>query len=336
MTRLFDGTVLPTYLQPGEAPLQGSTASLSDFTLRVGEVVDAYPPNSPSNVSQKEWEYIVNVSYRHLNGPRFVMPYRCRVADFLGGLGDHLRYTVRQTPAKKEIGAGVGQGALVLILCINSDRSEALIVGGKRQTNDVSADPSELFWDFAFNGVHLNINKDGEFLVEVMGATKVDGSPDPGRDADNHGSFVTVKKNGEITVSDRRSGDGESIRISPKEKLVEVKSNDVTIICTQNCTLHAKKNVLIKADKDATFGGSTTHIGTTSASENLPLGNSLAKALAELVGIFTGNFDTFIPTPVGPMPLNPVVMAQLLAWTSKYGISGGGNPFLSSDKFTQK
>jgi len=223
MAELQDGTVLPSYLSAQYADTGGPSGSLSDTTLRVGEVVAAYSPTDPlNNVSatkNKQWIYVVHVSYRDGTGARSVVPYRCTVADLFGGLGDHVRYTVRKTDGASQ--GGFGRGARVLILCPNGDKSNALIVGGVRHVDDLSADPSDTFWDFAFNGVRATIDADGAFCLTVPGATKLDGTPGE-RNKNNHGSKVSFARDGVITVDDRH---GDSVVISPEKRSIEIKSH---------------------------------------------------------------------------------------------------------------
>jgi phage baseplate assembly protein gpV len=224
---LSDGTVLPSYLCV-DNDWAGALDVLRDATLRVGEVVEAISPtdsaNKDSNTKNKCWVYIVNVSYRDGTGARSVVPYRCVVADLFGGLGDHFRHTVRR--ADKVLPTEFGAGSQVIILCVNADKNDALIVGGMRHRKDVSADPSETFLDFVFNGVHVAIDKDGALTVEVPGATKLDGSPDDNRDSNNQGSKVTFAKDGVITVDDNN---GDSIVLSPADKTVTIKASKVVV-----------------------------------------------------------------------------------------------------------
>jgi phage baseplate assembly protein gpV len=327
---------LPTFIYENEWA-DGATGSMSDRVLRVGEVVQALSPSSPGNsdpgTKGKQWVYIVNVDWRDYDGSRQLVPFRCTVMDGFGGRADHVRHTVRATDVPSNNLFSVGDQ--VLVLCINGDKSNALIVGGLRHREDNTVDPDTTFYDFLFNGVHFAIDVDGQVLMEVPGATKPNGKPDPNRDANNHGSLVRFAKDGTITVSDEN---GESIRVSPGSKLIEVKSSDVTIICTKDVNVTAQGKVSVQAEGNADFGGAKTYVGAAGANESLVLGNKLATALRELVTIFLTNAPRIgFPTPIGPIPLNPTVVAALLQWTAKYGIPDGlANPILSATKFTEK
>lgn len=223
---LLDGTVLPSYLDMGWAPRGGPSGSMSDTTLRLGEVVAAYSPNSPENknpaTKNKQWVYVVNVSHRDGSDERSVVPYRCTMAGLFGGVGDRMRYSVRTTPTRKDGSAKNGlfsKGARVLVLCINGDKSNAVIVGSVRHDDDKSAESDQTFFDFEFNGVKASIDADGALTLKVPGATKLDGTPDDNRDKNNKGSAVTFAKDGTISITD---GDGDTVTVSPKDKSIAV------------------------------------------------------------------------------------------------------------------
>lgn len=240
-----DSSVLPNYLEASYDELAGAEGSLQDTTLRLGEVVAAYAPNDPRNrgVSHnREWVYVVNVTYRDGAGIRSIVPYRCTRMDTLGGIAEHVRCTVRRTDT--EGNANFTKGNQVLVLCPNGDKSSALIIGGVRHSKDESSDPNDTFFDFVFNGVHAAIDKDGALSLVVPGATKLDGAPDDNRDSNNHGSTITFSKGGVISVSDEN---GQSIVISPEDKTITVKAGDaVTEI--QNKWLLKVPTVEIEAD----------------------------------------------------------------------------------------
>lgn len=230
--------VLPSYLE--SAPYnEGGAGALNDISLRLGEVVEAYAPNAPTNknpaTKNKQWVYVVNVTFRDGSGPRQVVPYRCTVSDMFGSLADHFRYTTRRTDTGN--GGKFSRGANVLVLCANGDKSNAFIVGAVRNVSDLSPDPSETFLDFAFNGVNVHIDKDGALTIQVPGATKLDGKPDDNRDSNNKGSSVTFAKDGVITVDDNN---GDSVTIEPASNTVTVKATNVNVVA-DTVTVKASK-----------------------------------------------------------------------------------------------
>lgn len=216
--------VLPHYLEMDDDDTSGAAGSLQDTTLRMGEVVAAYAPNDSRNrgsTHNREWVYVVNVTYRDGTGIRSIVPYRCTLADSFGGLADHFRHSARRTDT--EGNANFTKGNQVLVLCPNGDKSEALIIGGIRHSEDDSSDPNETFLDFVFNGVHATIDKAGALTLVVPGATKLDGTPADDRDSNNHGSTVSLAKDGVISVLDNN---GQSVVISPADRVITVKAGD--------------------------------------------------------------------------------------------------------------
>jgi len=262
---LPDGTTLPSYLTVGQQPRGGGSSSLSDITLRPGEVVAAFSPTDPANrdlnTKNKQWVYVVNVSYRNGAGARSVVPYRCTVGDMFGGLGDHLRYTVRPTDASNK--GAFSKGAQVLVLCANGDKSNALIVGAMRNSNDKRADPSDTFLDFQFNGVRASIDRDGALSLKVPGATKLDGSPADDRDASNKGTSVTFSKDGSIAISD---GQGDTVTVSTKDKSISVTAGSHTTTVDSKWKLKAA-TVEVEA-QTVTVNASQVYLGGDMTSIN--------------------------------------------------------------------
>jgi hypothetical protein len=246
--RLPDGTVLPSFLDVEDRAREtpGTLMTMTDGLLRVGEVLSAHYPDDPENVSKVEVEYIVRVNLRDGAGTTIQTPYRCVLADGFGAAGDegdHLRHSLRAQDAPKEVEA-VGNGAIVLIACINGDLAQAVIISCLRNPKRGPKDLVGRFLDFAFNGVKVSIGDDGSFTLQVPGATKTDGSPD-NRDENNHGSKVTLASNGDVTVSDEN---GDSIVVSPGEKRIEVKAGDHETTVENDWELRASK-VRVIADE---------------------------------------------------------------------------------------
>lgn len=255
---LEDGTVLPSYLTEGWAPLSGPAGSMNDTTLRVGEVVAAYSPTDPANgnpaTKNKQWVYLVNVSYRDGTGAMSVVPYRCTMGGLFGGLGDRMRYSVRPTDSTKE--KGFSKGARVLVLCTNGNKSGAIIVGSVRHDNDLTQEPDKTFFDFQFNGVKATIDHEGALVLTVPGATKLDGTPDDNRDESNKGTSVTFGKDGSIAITD---ANGDTVTVSPKDKSITVTAGAQTTTVEKAWKLKAA-TVLVEAD-EATIDSPKVSLG---------------------------------------------------------------------------
>jgi phage baseplate assembly protein gpV len=271
---------LPGYVTESDSS-DAAVSSFMDRVLRVGEVVEAIPPNSPDNkdpsTKGRQWVYIVNVDYRDYDGSRQLVPYRCTVMDTFGGRADHIRHTVRPVDVPTEEYFGFGDQ--VLVLCPNGDKGVALIVGGMRHRDAQEADPSTTFYDFLFNGVHFSVDVDGQVKVEVLGATKPDGSPADTRDKNNKGSFVTFDKAGNIAVSD---ANGDTVTISPKDKSITVTAGTHTSTVKEAWKLKAA-TVLVEADE------------VTIDSGKVQLGGQVVNPLDEVV--IGSGIDTFTGVP---------------------------------------
>lgn len=215
----------------------GCKMTLSDTSLRVGEVIKAFSPSDPKNISRKIWEYIVLVNHRDQNGSPIQTPYRCTIKDGFGSAGDHLRYSVRSATRTGQ--ESVGNGAIVLVLCINGDLSNAVIIDCLFHPNRQDQDPSARFFDFEFNGAKVKINDDGSISIQCLGATKNDGSPD-NRESTQYGSKIDMLANGEIQITDNNtSGIPSKITINPSEQKIKIEGNEVENTGTTGWTVTA-------------------------------------------------------------------------------------------------
>jgi hypothetical protein len=215
---MFDDITLPSCFNVQDTSYDnpGPQVSMTDNGLHFGEIVAMFPPNHMANISKKETEYVVMVQLRDSIGILTPTPYRCVRVDGLGGVSDHLRMTVR--PSSGEIKErSITDGSMVLIACINGDKNNGVILGGIRHPDNKTVDVSDArYLSFMFNGVAVNIADDGGLKITIAGATKNDGTPD-NRSENNKESFVEVKANGNVCLSDNH---GQTITINPEEKMI--------------------------------------------------------------------------------------------------------------------
>jgi hypothetical protein len=341
------GAQLPHYLARRPAQQAGGGHNFTDIVLRMGEVVQAHYPDDPTNQSKKQMEYTVNVQYRQSNRQVTVSSYRCTVADGLGGIADSSRQTFRVSSGDRA-GQTLGDGARVLILCPNGEKNSAVIIAGVRNEQITTNDPPRLvpagqrLKDFVFNGVHVNINDDGELLLQVSGATKNDGSPDANRDQNNHGTKVQIQKNGSFTITDNN---GQSIIIDAPNKAIHIGAanedtavqNSWTLQTGKDTRINASGNFSAVATGDAQLAGATVHIGSPQASENLVLGQKLMTALSDLINsVFLDNQAAFArDISQAPEQLMPQVVLALQKWLKKW-VTDPNLPLLADKKFTEK
>jgi hypothetical protein len=170
---------------------------MSDSVLRVGEITGAFYPGDAGNQSGTEVEYMVMVRRRDGNGKLLPTPYRCVMKDGFGSAGDHSRHSVRARSAE-QADQEVGNGAIVLIACINADMNQGVILDCLRHPKRSEHDPKGRFYDFKFNGIGVNIGDDGTLKVTVEGPTDNAGSPS-GTQPDRP-TAVTFEPDGSVTV----------------------------------------------------------------------------------------------------------------------------------------
>lgn len=206
---------------------------LNNCKLRVGEVQAIFGPQHPLNVSKKRNEYQVFVSHR-ANGTASTKMYdHCLLADGFGSLADYIRYTLRTDPSATRKTMGPGVGAKVLILCANGESTNPIIVSGipdAARDPDPDPDPDQdgHHFEAEFNGVHFDVNNDGEFTLTYGGATNADGTLADGVDEDAVGTTITFSKDGNVTVAD--TDGSNSILLDHKNKKVQVTTTECDII----------------------------------------------------------------------------------------------------------
>lgn len=179
-----------SHLKVGPVTSSAENSIYGEYVLRVGVVTKIiYPmksdgsPNDESE-SKKFIEYVVNVFYKDMkNGTFAPRDFRCTVMNLFGGLADYSTYTLR--PSDPSTSKAVwGTGSKVLILCENAEYYKSHIIGGIRDTLNDELDQDRMrvglghFWNFRFNGIDWNVNKNGELTITYTGASKIDGTTD--------------------------------------------------------------------------------------------------------------------------------------------------------------
>jgi hypothetical protein len=203
--------VLPGHAEGGFMP---DTGLNGNYSLRIGEVQAIYYPEDRQNVSKMFIEYKVLVQHK-ANGTGVTKSYDHVLAiDHLGGIADYSYSTFRADNAATKVEGKFrkpGKGARVLLLCINGESQNAVIIGGIR--NPVGPKDKKESGHHAhhvFNGVDIEVNKDGEFTLTRGGASKVDGTLAQGVKEESTGTFVKFDKDGNVTVSDK-SGENKIV-----------------------------------------------------------------------------------------------------------------------------
>lgn len=291
MPMLPDGSVIPSYLGVEPMGMSSQSVNFGEFALRQGEIREIVYPDDKRSVTKTVVEYMVVVAYRDGNGPAVSTLYpNCQVANLFGGIADKLRYTYRPQSKDPDAGKAISDGSKVLLLCANGERRRAFIVGGLNESQDAerSADGHNL--NFSFNGITVVINKDGEFGLQFVGPTKVDGSldTDAGADEKNGPTQVEVLKNGNLKISTK--DDNQVILINHAEKKIEftvdqewvVNVNEkVTESYGDSWTLTAGSSISIESKSEVNIMASDGDWNMTAS------GNARIKSSGTLIGAAT-------------------------------------------------
>jgi hypothetical protein len=230
MSRLADGSIIPHFLGLETMGRSKDYDDQTNLSLRWGEVQSIVYPSAASNTGQlkKYIEYVVMVAQQDGAGSNVNTFYNCvSLSNLFGSVADILRYTLRTTAEGDPPQPGqYGEGAKVLLLCVNGDTAQAVILGGTRDaTNDDNVDQQSdgHNLEFEFNGLNVVINSAGELAVTFNGATNADGSLADSASEDAQGSVVRMTQDGSISFT---SADAlQSVTIDQTNNVVNVAAN---------------------------------------------------------------------------------------------------------------
>jgi hypothetical protein len=315
---LDDGTVIPHFL--GMRQSNSANAfydNLNVMSIFPGEVIAAYPPSSKQNVSKKFYEYDVLV-YRHDgNGPTSTQVFHnCLIKDTFGSASDFVRFTPRITKVERD-GKRSSYNSRVMVQCLNGDTATAVIVGfikhdllygEKGKEKDLGHN-----LEFEFNGVNVEITKDGDFRFTRKGATKETGEPVDKDDTDKNGGFQLImdKAGGLKAVT----GDGN--------QYMEIN--------------HADKRIDIDADEGVHLGGDDEPLmlGKTYCEAEDQFLQDMQSALQSLSGAIN-QLTTGLGALTCAAPGSPVVGAQVAAAASGQMTSAVANMIKACTTFKTK
>jgi hypothetical protein len=202
----MDRPVIPSYLVPAMGvsdPTSNVVLNYSEVSLRTGIVEEILPPNHPRNRSKRHTEYNVGISYvRGASTVSYKRFYSCVQMDTFGSLADTFQATLRKS-TKPISQLSAVKGARVLVLCVNDDTAQGIIVGGlPNGTTPPTKEDLGHHLKFEFNGVLIEINKDGEVGITAKGPTDENGDILPDYDPDA-ATNIKMLKSGNIEI---RSG----------------------------------------------------------------------------------------------------------------------------------
>lgn len=329
------GSVLPSSLF-SDADMRGFSSFNSryqDFGLKVGVVTNVIETDDDRNTTGLFPEYDVAVVQQDQDVGYSLVVYRnCIRTDALGGVSEYFDVKLRMPDKIEDTGAADPKnqnGSVVIIQCLMGSSAQAIITGGvqhpKRQLTLDKETGHALIGEF--NGLKVNIDKDGAFSVVFVGATDNDGKP---LKADVGGSFFKITANGSIEIGDNN---GEVITLDKEKQTLTITSKkEMTITAGADMMVGTEGQLSVSAKKDmiAAIEGAVSVKGKQLT---LEIGGS-ATILSKGMDISAGQLLKAQATQIildGMVSVGGSGGLPALIFTSKFiGIGNLGGPVISS------
>lgn len=288
---LDDGTVIPHGLL---------SANNSDFTrafeksykntaLRLGIITNIYPISDSKNVTRLSTEYDVIVIEQDANRGITPVTYKnCLSIDSLGSLADYFEKNYRsQTQTDNQFVPNTkGQnGAIVLVLCLDSTTGKGVILGGQnhpdRPTNLKTSEP-QLYGEY--NGVQIKINPDGSTSLTFNGAT------------DNNGDVIDTSQGTTIFQIEK---DGTYEFTNTSVSIQGNKSGILNITCTGAANIKATGDTNINTQAACNITAQGNASINTQASANITSSGKTSITASEIdLNGSSGKVLTTVTDPV--------------------------------------
>lgn len=248
---LGNGSVLPSGLLSHNpmAHKEAFKKTYQNSGLRVGVVVATYDISSSNNVSKLFTEYDVLTFEQNEDAGASVCTYKnCPMASSLGGLADFFEMSIRKvekTTTKGPVPQSSGHnGAIVLLLCLNSFSDTGVIMGAlshpDRKTTITKDEPH---LEGEYNGVHIVVNADGSTSLTFKGATDNDGKP---TDSSQGNTVMSIEKDGSYQVMHSTI----TQRLDKNGKASLTSDDDISNTTKTNFNVTTTKDVNISATGD--------------------------------------------------------------------------------------
>jgi len=258
----MSGFITPSWMSIGSRDNFDNFVN-NNLTLKIGQIVEINYPTEENGFKTITYNVIVSEKTDTYN--QFVL-YNCQLMDKFGGLADFLTYTLRKND-KDISGITQGQvqqnellGSYVIIGLINGSSSTPIILGGvpyidipDGSDRKVPKEDDGHNLKFNFNGINIEINKDGEFTATKNGPTKADGTLDSDQEGgkdEQKGSFVKIDINGNITLS---ANDKNIFVINKKDKEITIDGEKVNINQGDNPAARKEDEIKSTQADDAKF-----------------------------------------------------------------------------------
>jgi len=246
-----NGAILPFGLLSGSSNGMddGFKKTYQNSSLRVGIIRETYGLKDPKNVSKLVPEYDVMVFEQNEDKGSTVITYKnCMAASALGSIADFFEANLRKMKKKKSKGETPsmnGQnGAVVLLLCLDSMSEKGIIVGALSHPdrNSTLVD-NEPHLEGEYNGVNIKVEKDGSTTLTFKGATDNDGLV---VDKEQGNTVMSIEKDGTYQVKHKAI----TQRFEKKGKASLIADDDISNTTKKNFNITATESVNIKATKD--------------------------------------------------------------------------------------
>lgn len=280
----IDNTIIASFL--GAAPRGMSNVGDSFFDnglLRMGEVKKRILPSNPKSNTKKLVEYDVEVVHRNGMDASATTTYRCLAGNGFGGLADKTDVSYRIDTSRTK--GSSGNGARVLILCINGDQSKGIILGGI-DPEEAKHEEKGHHYIFEFNGIRFAINDEGEAELIHRGPTNNDGSVKEQYEPQS-GSAIKLTKDGSISITDQK---GQSIELNAQDESLEGLVNKRLFIdingtaelsSGEDFTVQSEEAVIINAQQGLLVGEANNKmmLGSTYRDSESTMNTTLSKSL---------------------------------------------------------
>jgi hypothetical protein len=242
--------------------MKGFNHTYGNFGIKSGIVTKVHEKTDETNITKACPEYDVAVFEQNQDGGQNTITYpNCIAGDLMGAIADFVEFRYRAQ--NKADGKGTERvarqqnGAIVMIMCLTGASDKAVIMGGlnhpKRESKLTKDAGHTLLGEF--NGLSLEIDKDGAFKIGFKGATDNEGKP---AKADVGGSYLKIEKDGSLELGDAK---GESLRLDKTAQTVSMKSakamsldtGDALKMKSAKATDMQMKDWMVKATGSATM-----------------------------------------------------------------------------------
>jgi hypothetical protein len=317
--------------QLGDAEVGSFNQLFNNTALRIGAITEVIETDNDLNQNKIIPEYtVVCVEQDENRGMTTTIYKNCVSVDTFGSIADFVRFK-RRTPKnpdfKNKVDFKQQDSNLVLLLCLDGNSERAVIIGGLPHpaSKAILDKAKEMHFESEYNGLNIQINKDGAFTLTFKGPTDNQGQPT----TKNGDTTFKIEKDGSFEVNDNK---GDSIRLDKTNQTLNVKTEkDQSYTTGANYNLTAKENgsisvkdMLIKASGSASFSSASSFNITSEGSLDVKA-SSMSMDSSGLVKVKGSQITLDGIVYLGGSGGSPA----LTSYTQMFGIGNLGAPVLS-------